>query len=206
MKYTRARRFFTPRISVLLLIVHVGGGCCSYTLTRPPDWQSVVRPRPIVVALSAISDSVECDDETVYVQEYLEGLNIFYDSVLADPDRPKDYHDADVVITGAITAAVGSPKMLGPGLFASVMSGGVYCLLAGPFRHRETTVNYKFEVLYADLALTRSYEFTDARNATYGAYEPPLAMEKKPDLYRAGWDQLLYEICKELAAQEAASQ
>ena len=184
--------------SVCCVLLVCAAGCAHSSLQRPVDFDTVVRPLPIVVACATVSDSVPCDNESLYLQRYLDNKRVFYDCVLADPQHPRDYHDADLVISGEITPRIQPRRRLGWGIFCTVITGGAYYFLGGPVSVRDCAVAYDFQVYYADTGRTENYRFTDTRHVVYGITGPPIPMATKPALYESGWDQLLYLMCKAL--------
>ena len=190
------------RIGFALGLAALASGCASTTLTRPPDFGSVVDREPSSVAIADVRDNVACDDEAFYLQRYLEGRRTFYDCVLADRSDPDAYHGADIVVSGKIEPTLRS-RRLGWGIFASWITLGGYYFLGGPTREGEVELAYDFQVRYADTGRTQTYAFTDVRKASYGLYGPTINLDRKPGVYEPGWERLLYEICKETRSQRA---
>jgi hypothetical protein len=178
-------------------------GCYSSSLNRLADWDSVVRERPALIAIGPLADTIDCDDEALYLQDYIAQRNLFLDVVLADPDRPRAYHSGNAVITGSIRPIQQKARSKGLGVFLSVITLGVYPLLGGPYKSEETHVEYKFNVFYADTDVVKAYNYSDVRKTSYGWYRPVTFLETKPGLYTPGWDALLYDLCGELMAQQA---
>jgi hypothetical protein len=192
---------------VWVLTALAAGGCgVSSSLKRPADFGSVVRPQPATVALAPISDRVACDDEAYYLQDYIEERGLFYDCLLADPDRPGRYHDGDVVIGGRIEPVLEPRQGMGWGTFASVITLGVYYFLGGPTSRQAHTVTYAFDVAYTDRGVTNLITFVDRREATYGWSGPPPGLTAKREIYGAGWDRLMYEVCRDLAEHRAGGE
>ncbi len=190
------------RIWILPALATLVAGCASTTLTRPPDFNSVVGREPSSIALADVQDNVACDDEAFYLQRYLEGQRVFYDCVLADRSDSSAYHGADLVVSGKIEPTFRA-KRLGWGVFASWITLGGYYFLGGPTREEEARIAYAFDVRYADSGRTQAYEFKDVRKACFGLYGPSINLDRKPEVYESGWERLLYEICKEMQSLRA---
>jgi len=197
------------KVQLLLIaatVFMICSGCASASLKLPLDFNAVVRRQPASIALGSIQDSVSCDDEAFYLQRYLEKKDVFYDCVLADQDNPHAYHGADILLSGRIEPRVGWSQGLGWGHFATFITMGGYYFLVGPTRKQEARIDYNFDVYFTDTGKTNSFHFYDLRKAYFGFYGPRINMDRKPELYEAGWDQLLYEICREMQNRRAGKQ
>ena len=181
------------RCGQVLLVVALGAllsGCVSSTLSKSARSPGLNGTIPVSVALRRIEDTVEYDDEGLYLQRSLRRGRSFLDVDLVPDDWQVGQSDSQIVIDGTIEHGGVRERRHGFGTFLSVVTLGGYYLLGGPTKTGQATVTYDFTVFFPGQNVTHDLTFQDRRSAYIGLYGARDYLSKKPAVYEPGWEEL----------------
>jgi hypothetical protein len=184
------------RIPAVCLMIAVQGCTSSSLIQSQATTPSSLKTLPLSVTLGQIEDNIACDDEAIYLRDFIRQRRSFLDWELAAPSLATNSFDTDLLIDGTIKLSASS-RSFGFGKFLAVITCSAYYFLGGPTRYYTSTVDYTFTVRSQTITNGSAYAFVDQRTAYGGLYGPGIPMDTKPDIYVSGWNELIRRIASD---------
>lgn len=185
----------------VLLSLNLMGCAHSSLLQGQASCTTPQRTLPLSVTLGSIEDKITCDDEALYLRDFIREHRSFIDWELASATS-LPAADSDLVIEGEIDLSTSSHSF-GLGQFLAVITCGVYYLAGGPTQRHTASINYRFHVRDTTSATVRDHAFSDHRDAYGGLYGPRIDVNRKPGVYDAGWAELIRLISEDRQSKGA---